>query len=179
MSKLHESQLNTADTKDIFKKAAGLRNTPTGLGKVFKGLRKDKIELSDLQSAWKNHSPNPYPDDTADITAILKSQGFGDKEIKKVYSLVFGKQDDGEHNDPVASETIQKIANYAIKNGIQTELISFLEKEYGFKESVLYKEKIVVEDIRRVFTEIIAEERSDRIELLRQIDKETLGRTKK
>ena len=181
MRNIKEEQITSADAKAILNKAAEFRNTPSGLGKMFKGLRKDKIDVSDLQNAWKNHTPNPYPDDTEDITAILKDQGFSDKEIKKVYTEVFGADEDDKDSpgDPVASATIQKIANYAIQNNIKDDLILFLEKQYEFKESVLYNGKLVIEDIRQVFTRIVDEDRTERPKLLKDLDRQQLGRTRK
>lgn len=179
MRKISEARLNTADTKEIFKAAVNYRNTPTGLGKIFKGLRKDKIELTDLQQAWKDHSPNPFPDDTRDITAILLDHGFSEKEIKKVYNQVFGQDDSGETMEPEYSPAMQKLADYIVKNNMKDEMISFLEKNYQFKESVLYDGKLVVEDIRQIFTEIVHEERSGRSDRLRKLDKQLLGRTRK
>ena len=111
MHNLNESQINSPDVKAIFKGATDLRNNPSGLGKMFKSLRKDKIELSDLQQSWKDDG---FSDDTRDIKRILLSQGFSEKEIQKVFAEVFGKSDtDAGYVEPVASPVINKIAEYA------------------------------------------------------------------
>lgn len=176
ISKLNESQINPGDAKAIFKSAASSREKPSGFGRIFKGLRKDKVELSDLQQAWQSEG---YPDDTRDISAILVDHGFDKKEIKKVFSEVFGKGDteDG-YEEPVASETIQKIAKYAKDNEFADELKAFLSKEYGFTESIDYG-KAMVEDVRAIFTAMVNEERTGRTALIRKHEREYLGRSKK
>jgi len=174
---LHEAQLSSADAKDVFKKAGDLKNKPSGLGRIFKGLRKDKIDVSDLQKSWADEG---YPDDTRDIYAILTNHGFNKKEINKVFSSVFGKQrGSDEYAEPTQSPVIQKIAKYAKDNGIAEELKAFMASEYGFKESVESYGKAVVEDIREIFTAIVNEERSDRSILIRNYQQTSLGRTKK
>lgn len=174
---LTESQINPADAKAVFKTASEIRTgKPSGFGRIFKGLRKDKVELSDLQKAWQSEG---YPDDTRDISAILVNHGFDKKEINKVFSQVFGKQDGSDgYDEPVASETIQRIAKYAKENGFAEELKSFLSKEFGFKESADYG-KAMVEDVRAIFTAIVNEERFGRQSLIKQQEQTYLGRSKK
>lgn len=173
----NESLINTGDVKGLFKTAVQLRSSPSGLGRVFKGLRKDTIDFQDLVDAWTTAG---RPDDTADVASILKDFGFGDKEIKKVFAQTFGKaKTDAGYEEPVASEAVQKIANYAKENDIVAELKTFLEKEYKFNESSQYQGKLITEDIGKVFKNILKEERSGRDYLLKQQEKEHLGRNKK
>jgi hypothetical protein len=174
-----EDQLNTADIKAILKTASSSRDKPSGLSRIFKGLRKDKIDLSDLQKAWASEG---YPDDTRDIKAILLSYGFSESEIRKVFIEVFGSKGedgDGEPDVPKQSATLNKIVQYAKKNGLTQDLIAFMQKEYGFTESFNPSGKLVVEDIREIFTRIVYEERLGRAELIKQQDKLQLGRFKK
>lgn len=177
MSKLTESQLNPADAKALFKSAADLRNTPTGAARLFKGLRKDKIDVNDIMQEWLAQG---RPDDTRDIKRILSAKfGFSDKEINKVFSTIFGQdKDSGEAEQPVASPTIQKLADYMKKNGLADDMKAFMQEEFG-KELGLSESKMVYEDIRRVFMHIVQEERLDRFELIRQLEQTQLGRTKK
>ena len=95
---------------------------------------------------------------------------------------VFGVYNDNTIEEPGVStqheEAIYKIAQYAKKNKIIQDLLSFLENEYGFKESV-QTNKMMIEDIRQLFIAIAGEERSGRAELIKQQDKAQLGRTKK
>lgn len=170
-----EDQLNTADIKAILKTASSSRDKPLGLSRIFKGLRKDKIDLSDLQKAWASEG---YPDDTRDIKAILLSHGFSESEIGKVFTEVFGSKD-GEPDVPKQSATLSKVVQYAKKNGLTQDLIAFMQKEYGFTESFNSSGKLVVEDIREIFTRIVYEERLGRAELIKQQDKLQLGRFKK
>lgn len=177
MHNLIETQISPADVKAVFRDAASSRNTPTGLGRMFKGLRKDKIEIDDLQQSWKDDG---FSDDTVNIERILAKHGFGPQEIRKVFANVFGKSDtDTGYEDPVASETIQKIAEYIKKAGISDEIAEFLSTEYKFNESMFYPGKVVIEDVRQIFSAIVHEERSARAELLKKQDITQLGRGKK
>lgn len=176
MPNITENQISHADVKAIFKSAVDLRDNPTGIGKYIKGLRKDKIDINDLQQAWKDDS---FPDDTRDIAAILKGHGFSDKEIKKVFGEVFDVNDDDEIEIPGATESIMQIVAYVKKYGMEQELISFLEKEYGFKESYSYPDKAMIEDVRNIFAAIVKEERSGRAKLMKTYEQTQLGRTKK
>jgi hypothetical protein len=175
---LTESQINNADIKAILQTAADKRNKPSGLGRVFKGLRKDKLSVDDLRQAWKEAG---YPDDTRDIKKLLLGHGFSEDDIKKVFSQVFGVEKRGKEEEPDVpkqSATINKIVQYAKKNNLTQDLIAFLEAEYGFKESV-QTDKLMIEDIRNLFTAIVQEQRSGKDELIKQQDRVQLGRTKK
>lgn len=176
MRNVNETQVNSADAKAIFKQAAASRENPSGAGRLFKSLRKDKIDVADLQRAWQQAG---YPDDLKDITNILKSHGFGQKEINKVFTATFGKSKSGEPDIPKASEAILKIAEYAKKSGIDQELIKFLQSEFGFKESAEFEGKALIEDVRFIFTQIIGEERKELPTLLRAEEYKYLGRNRK
>ena len=175
MRNVNESQINTPDVKAIFKGATDLRNNPSGLGKMFKSLRKDKIELSDLQQAWKDGG---FSDDTRDIKRILLNQGFSEKEIQTVFAEVFGKSDtDAGYEEPVASPVINKIAEYAKKNGLTDSLIAFMEQE--FAEELGTGKKATTEDIRHIFTRILEEDRPNRHLLIKEQEKTQFGRKRK
>lgn len=179
MRKITEAEINRADVKSIFKTATDNRNSPSGLGKYIKSLRKPTIDVAELQKAWADAK---YPDDTQDIESLLLAHGFSKSEIKKVFAQVFGEDPDSEtgHNaPPPASETIMKLADFAKKNGLDKDLIAFMEQEYGFKESYQNHGKIMVEQIRDIFTKIVKEERSGRAELVKQHEQTQLGRSKK
>jgi len=176
MRNINESQVNSADAKAIFRQAAASRENPSGAGRLFKSLRKDKIDVSDLQRAWQQAG---YPDDLRDITQILKNHGFGQKEINKVFTTTFGKNKSGEPNVPEASDAILKIAEYAKKSGIDQELIKFMQSEFGFKESVDFEGKALIEDVRFIFTQIIGEERKALPALLKAEEYKYLGRNRK
>jgi len=177
MRNLNETEINKTDINALFRDAVSVRSTPTGLGRVFKGLRKDKIDINDLQQAWKD---NGFPDDTADIENILKGHGFSKEEIRKVFSNVFGKSDaDTGFEDPISSSAVQKVADYIKKRGLTNEVVEFMRREYKFNESMSYPGKVVIEDVRRIFSEIVHEERSARNELIKSLDIIQLGRGKK
>jgi hypothetical protein len=176
MRNINENQINGADAKAIFKTASTMRDTPTGMGRILKSRRKSKIDMGDLQRAWQEAG---YPDDIRDIEHILRDFGFDKKEINKVFGNVFGKSDKGEYNEPTASPAILKIAEYAKKAGIDKELIAFMQKEYGFKESHEFEGKAVVEDVRKIFTAIVNEERAALPQLIKSAEQQYLGRSRK
>jgi len=176
MRKIVESQVNPGDIRAVFNVASDLRGKPTGLGSVFKSLRKDKVDVGDLQKAWQESG---YPDDIRDIENILKDFGFDKKEINKVFAGAFGKSDEDEYIEPTASPAILKIAQYAKKAGIDKDIIAFMQKEYGFKESHAYQGKAMIEDVRKIFTEIVREERTALPELIRAAEQKQLGRNRK
>ena len=175
MRNINESQINAPDVKAIFKGVTDLRNNPTGFGRMFKRLRKDKIELSDLQQAWKEDG---FSDDTRDINRILLANGFDKAEIKKVFAEVFGKSDtEAGYEAPVASPIINKIAEYAKKNGLTDSLIAFMEQE--FADELGTGKKATTEDIRHIFTRILEEDRPNRHLLIKEQEKTQFGRKRK
>jgi len=181
---LSESLINKADINAIFKDASYLRSKPTGLGKVFKGFRKEQVSVDDLRQAWADglsgDGTDGYSDDTRDIKRILKSFGFDDKEINKVFTQVF-KTDDQEYDDvrdePTASKTVQKIADLAKNKGVDKALLQFLEQE--FADELGLGKKATYEDVRQIFTAIVNEERTGRTRLIREEERQHLGRSKK
>lgn len=175
MSKITEDQLNASDVKAVFKAAAASRDNPSGLGKMFKRLQKDTVNVNDLQQSWKEDG---FPDDLRDVERILKDHGFADKEIKKVFGQVFGKDTNGDHSDISLNPIIQQIADYAKDNGLAQELIKFMEKEFHMNESV-YNGKALIEQVRQVFTSIVIEERTARPDLIKREEHIHLGRSKK
>lgn len=176
---LEESQINNADIKAILKTVADQRNNPTGFRKIFKGLRKDKIDVNDLQQAWKSEG---YPDDLRDIKALLLGHGFSEAEIKKALTSVFGEQgidrEEGEPDVTTQSPVLLKMVKYIKKNNLTQDIIDFMAKEFDFTES-LKSQKIMIEDIRQVFSTIVHENRSNRDALISQQDSANLGRMKK
>lgn len=152
-------------------------------------LSKNSIDVSDLQRAWKDKK---YPNDTADIYAILSRHGFRDKEIDRVFSEVLGDGGDGNEEDmPEISPASRKIAEFVKKNGLVDDVKEFLKSEFGEelglskKPSMFDKikrhfgKKTVAEDVRAIFTAIVKEERANRTLLLRAHENTHLGRMKK
>lgn len=177
MRKLTETEISQHDTKAIFNIASSLRDNPSGLGRFFKSQRKDKIGAADLQKAWQE---NGYPDDIRDIEHLLKGFGFDKKEINKVFASAFGKSDDNDYDEPEeVNPGILKIAQYAKKAGIDKDIIEFLKKEYGFNESHKFEGKAVIEEVRKIFDEIVREERHALPEMVRSAEQQQLGRNRK
>lgn len=177
MNNIRESIINPADVKAIFKDASALRDKPQGLLGRLKGLKKDKVTFDDLYQAWMKEG---RPNDTRDIKRILnKDFGYDEKEIGKVFSEVFGQyRDSEEYKEPTASPTVQKIADYAKKNGIADSIKAFMAQEFsdelGLKES-----KIMYEDIGKIFLAIVQEERMAKSKLIHQAEQTHLGRSRK
>ena len=189
-----ESQINSPDVKAVLKGVSTLRTNPSVLRKI-PGLKKDKISVSDLQKAWAEGDTArgipQYSDDTRDIKYILSQKfGYSKGEIDKVFSQVFGSDKAGKPNEPTQSPAIQKFADYAKKNGIDNELIAFMQREFGKELGLeqpgmmkkfgdMFKKKAVAEEVRDIFTAIVNEERSDQPILVRQFQQIHLGRIKK
>jgi len=182
---LTEDQISKSDAKALFKTAADMRGNQGIKGKI-PGLRKDKLDMGDLQKAWANAG---FPDDTNDISAILKKQfGFSDREIEKVFDKVFGREsEDEEHSIPAGIPQLQKIADYAKEHGLADEVIAFMQdnsEELGLTKKPNFFQrhfgkKAVAEEVRQIFTEILSEQREDRPILIRQQEQTQLGRSKK
>lgn len=173
---LNEDIVEPADVKAIFTTAAELRNAPaTGFRRFFK-TKQDKLSPSDLQKAWQQAG---YPDDIRDIESILTDFGFKEPEINKVFAEAFGNSGEDVYNEVEASPAVLKIAEYAKKAGIDKEIIAFLQKEYGFKESHKFSGKAVIEDIRQIFDKIVHEERTGLQEIIRSTEHTHLGRYRK
>lgn len=183
---LTESIINRADAEEIFKDAAYLRSRPTGAGRIFKGLRKDKIDIEDLRQAWANglegDGSDGYSNDTNDIKRILLKFGFGEREINKVFAQVFNTNDDDEYDDisdaPAGSPAVQKVADLAKEYGLSKQLRAFLEQEFA-DELGLDKRRAMSEDVRQIFTFMVQEERTELARLIRQQEQTQLGRTRK
>jgi len=179
---IYESRINPADVKEIFKDATTLRNKPTGLGKIFKNLRKKEVGVDDLQNAWKEYGNRPeehYPLDTRDIRRILSNFGFDDKEINKVFGQVFGTSgDDEEYNEPTGTQNINRLIDYAKKNNLIDSMKQFLQDEFG-EELGISKDKAMYEEVNKIFTAIVQEERWARPLLLKQMEQSQLGRSRK
>lgn len=178
---INEEQIHSSEIKAALQGAATLRNNPGLLGKM-PGLRKDKIDINDLQKAWKDAG---YPDDTRDISAILSRQfGYSGAEIKKIFAKVFGASNNSKgYEEPVASPTIQNIVNYAKKNGIADDLKLFMKNEFGEELGLVKKNmfgrKIATEEVKQIFTSALQEDRSDRLKNIHNIEQIQLGRIKK
>lgn len=168
--KFNEAQINTADVKAIFKQAEEFRSKPRGLGRFFDKFKKDPIDINDLQQAWADEG---YPDDTRDIARILKDHGFAEKEINKVFSKIYGDE------EPQGSPAIQKIADYIKTNGLENEIKAIMQRDYGFTESYSRSGKLIVEDIRKVFTNILLEDRNNLDKAVLEHEQKIFGRNRK
>jgi hypothetical protein len=199
-SVIFEAQIEPADVKAVFKDAYKLRDASTkgfkgamntSLGKINKGLRKDKIDINDLQQAWKDAG---YPDDTRDIEQLLKAQGFGQSEIQKIFSNTFG-DNTGHEDNSVSSPASIKIADYAKNNGLKDELVAFMQQEFGQELGItkdrglvgkamdygkkVFGRKATTEEVRQIFTVIVNEDRTERHSLIREEELKFLGRRRR
>ena len=161
---LYEDDLSRKDVGTIFNAAQTSRK-----GSMFK----KEITASDLIQAWKDAR---YPSDVRDIIRILKAAKFSDKEINRVFKVAgFGSAD-----DPAISPAMNKLSDYIIKQGYTADILKFLKDNYdGIEESSDHNGKLVVEDIRAIFDEIVKEPREELSAHLKQELQKNLGRAKK
>lgn len=150
-------------------------------------LGRNSIEVSDLQRAWRDAR---FPSDTDDIYRILVKHGFSDKEINRVFDNVLGG-DRQESDDQEISPATKKLVEFIKKAGLVDDVKEFMQSVYGEELGLIKKpgmfdkakkffgRKVMAEDVRAIFTAIVKEERTERIELLRSYDKTHLGRNKK
>jgi hypothetical protein len=185
ITNLTEAIITNADAEALFKDAANLRSKSSGLGKLFPGLRKEKIELEDLRKAWANglegDGSDGYSNDTHDIKQILLKFGFGEKEINKVFAEVFKSDKTGydEIQDaPAGSKAVQKVADLAKKHGLTKQLKAFLEQEFA-EDLRIDKKKVTTEEIKKLFNEMLHENRSERMKLIGIQENSYLGRQRK
>lgn len=176
MAPLNENEVDQSDVTSIFNTAAELRNQPPSGFKRFFKSKQATVNAADLQKAWQEAG---YPDDIRDIESILLDFGFGMPEIDKVVADAFDKVNDPEYNEAEASPAVLKIAEYVKKAGIDKEIVAFLQKEYGFKESRKYSGKALIEDIRAIFDSIVHEKRDGLKDIIRNDEYTHLGRYRK
>ena len=166
-----EGRVPDNDIQSVFDNAIKLRNSAGGVRKWLSNLRKDKLDITDLQRAWRDEG---FPDSTQEIGNILRNHGFSKEEIKKVFRQVLGTQTEGNINPAII-----KIAEYAKKHNLANDLKLYMQQEYGFKESYTHLDKVVIEDIRNIFSMMVQEERLDRSKLINDCNIEQYGRRKK
>ena len=189
-SMLFEQYVDSNDVKELFNQA--------------RQLRSGALSIETLRQAWKNSG---YPTDTSDIAAILRTAGFGEKEIEQVFNQVLGDyEDDGndeeyvdDEEDTPSSPALIKIAEYVKKNGLRDELVAFLQDEFGEelsdieepepKKSMfdrakefgkkMFNRKATTEEVRQIFTAILLEERTMLSTRIKEQEKSLLGRSRK
>ena len=182
--KIHEAYISEPDINAVFKDSE-----KESSGRIFS---RNRSTFDDLKQAWIKAGK---PDDTNDIVSILKQKGFGNKEITKVFSSVFGQ--DIDHDDDNASNpAVTKFAEYIKKQGLGEEVKQFLQQafadELGLNKFDAHKagytagkavgnlaRKIFHEEIQQIFVRIIQEDRTGIHELIEQHEIKTLGRSKK
>lgn len=171
-SNINEEYVSRPDAIDIFHNISSLN----------KG-----IDVNDLQKAWRDQH---FPDDTADIYAILVRHGFSNKEIEKVFDKVLGPVA-GENDTEEASPAIKQLAEFIKKVGLEDSIKDYMQSEYGDELTLskssgvlgkiknYFSKKVMTEDIRKIFMEIVKEERTNSPALLRSYEIKHLGRIKK
>lgn len=162
--RLFEDELQKSDISAIFKAAEA---TP----KNWLGKSPEPVES--LISKWKNAR---FPTDSRDIVSILKSSGYGDKAINKV----FNKAGYGSSEEVAASPAIEKISKYIIEQGYTDDILAFMKSEFpDIAKSYVKEGTMNIEDIREIFATMMNEEAEELPELYRQRQQANLGRTKK
>lgn len=163
---------SNAEVKSIFRAAADQSKSKFSL------FNKKQVDYGDLFNAW---SQEGSPTGEAEIRDFLKKFGFNDKSVNKVFTAVLG--DEGA--DGSRSAQVEELANYIIKNGYKDEIIQFIEtnyKEQLFQQKGMFgrkKDKVVYEDIRRIFEMMAKEDRPELESLLKLQEQNSLGRSRK
>ena len=188
---LSEEQISKDQVRDILSTAAKTR--------AHSILRKDRINLTDLQQSWKDIN---FSLDTDDIGKLLKRTGYSEEEINAVFNKVLdGVDTDNEYEDTdevPAADAIMKIAEYAKQHGLSDELIQFMEARYSdelidqpeqpdpgiFSKaknwfSKKFNRTATVEEVREIFSAILLTERTLKNRLIKEEEKRNLGRSKK
>ena len=155
-----------------------------------------KITIDQLQDAWKKAG---YPEDTGAIAQILQQFGYDSDIITKVMDDVLGNDDDNEDEssstEQKTSQAVVKIAAYIKKAGLTDEITQFMQENFGaeltakpkqnmFQRAAAYgknmfSRKATTEDVRRIFTAILREERTALPKIAKSIEYTKLGRNKK
>lgn len=181
---VQEAYVERNEAESILKTAAEINNNSS--------YYQNKIDLNDLRSAWAKAG---YPDDTDDIKALLLKFGFDEETIDNAITQVVGSDDSGEETDS-ASQVIDKIASYIKKAGLTNDIIKFMQENFAndikdvetkqglFKRAAnfgknLFKRKATTEDVRKIFTEILKEDRKDLSYLIKTDEMSRLGRNRK
>lgn len=173
-SDINEASLPKAAIKDIFSTAIDARNN-TGLGKFSKLFRKNNITLQDLHAAWATGLyGEAYPRDSDDIKQILKSAGFSDKEIDKIFHLALGDINQDER----AQEMVDRLVKVIVDNNLQDLVRELLKTEFS-NDIGKINEKLNYQQIKDIFAHSLAETRENRIHLVMSDDYSNLGRTRK
>ena len=173
-SDINEASLPKAAIKDIFSTAIDTRNN-TGLGKFSKLFRKNNITLQDLHAAWAaGLYGEAYPRDSDDIKQILKSAGFSDKEIDKIFHLALGDINQDERAQGIVDRLVKVIAD----NNLQDLVRELLKTEFS-NDIGKINEKLNYQQIKDIFAHSLAETRENRIHLVMSDDYSNLGRTRK
>ncbi len=98
--------------------------------------------------------------------------------------------------DTKITPALQQLIDYVQKNDLRDEIIQFMQEKYGNELNAqepqaqekpgvfqraqnLFKRKATTEEIKRIFTSMLSEEREARLELLRRAEHTHLGRTRK
>lgn len=171
-------EISSGEVKSLFKSAVDYRSgQKSSLNplKRFSGLKKDTVTFNDLYNEWVSRGS---PEDQYEISDLLKDGfGYSEKDIKKIFSDVFGD------SDP-SGAAAEKLAAYIKKNDLTDEVLKFIEGEYRdtlFKtdRGMFRKDKVIYEDIRRIFELIQKEDRSARESVLKSKEADSLGRSRK
>ena len=187
-SSVTESRIDKDEVSSIFRNAYSIQgNSYSVKSSTRTKLNKDKLEIADLQQAWKEAG---YPSDTSDLEHILSEFGFGSSEIDKIFTQVLGSSYGGdvESTESNTNTAIDNIIEYITKNGMQDEIKSFMKQNFSAELdppkkqgmfSKIFGRKAVAEEIREIFTSILTQERTTRNKLIQEQNIQLLGRRKK
>lgn len=173
------AEITKGEIKSVFNSAIDYRSGQKKSLNPLKrlgSLKKDQVSFQDLYSEWVSSGS---PEDTNEISDILTDKfGYSEKDVKKIFDQVFGKD-----QDPSGEQTA-KLADFIKKYNLTNDVISFIEREYrdtlfNQKPGLFKKKKVVYEDIRKIFELVQKEERPERASLLQSKEAESIGRKRK
>ena len=185
--------LQPSTVAEAFANSDDVSKILTNISKLHSGS--GKLDLEDLKRAWQKASS---PDSTDKIQQLLQHLGYDDISIEKSINAAMGPQsnseeDEDETGENQATEAIKKIADYIKQVGLTNEIIEFLKtnfsnditpkpgmfqkmKNFGNK---VFGRKTTTEEIRRIFVNILKEDRKYLPEIHRLIEASNLGRSRK
>ncbi len=168
---------------------------------LYSASKAKGIDINDLHKSWKAAN---YPLDTDGIANMLNNEfQFSSSDINKVFNQVLGNayDEEDEEDEPKINPAITKLVDYIKKKNLTKEVVDYMQKEFGaeltdagpaapqakpgFMQRAkdfgkkIFGQKATTEDVRRIFTLILKEERKLLPHVVKNIERTQLGRNRK